>query len=177
MTTYEQKIAARMARKDPSWIPMQVDPREQRMVGIARHGNTPFDVPYISEIDTNLWQGGCRDGLVLPPFIEHLVSVYPWEAYTQTHELKSSLTVRMLDSEDQGFAQVAHIAEWVNSCAADGPTLVHCQAGLNRSSLIVATALVLSGKCSGKEAIVAIREARSPACLCNPAFEAWVAEL
>ena len=52
---------------------------------------------------------------------------------------------------------------------------MHCQAGLNRSSLVVAIALLLSGEVStGQEAIDLIREKRDPACLCNPAFEKWV---
>lgn len=175
-TKYQQKIAARRAGKDPSWIPVQVDPREQRMRGIAAHGHTPFDVPFISEITTNLWQGGCQNGLVLPVEIEHLVSLYPWEAYTVQHELKSALTVRMYDSTDQGMAQVDAIAAWVNVAAEDGPVLVHCQAGLNRSSLVVARALMLRGRTSG-DAIGLIRERRSPACLCNPSFVAHLVGL
>jgi protein-tyrosine phosphatase len=143
------------------------------MRGIAYHGNTPFDVPFISHIVGNLWQGGCQDGLVLPPEIVHLVSLYPWEAYTATHELRSVLTVRMYDSTDQSFGQVDDIAGWVLSCAEDGPTLVHCQAGLNRSSLVATRALILSGL-PPDAAIELIREKRSPACLCNPAFEEWL---
>jgi protein-tyrosine phosphatase len=49
----------------------------------------------------------------------------------------------------------------------------NCQAGLNRSSLVVATALMLDGMTAG-EAIALIRAVRSPACLCNPAFEEWL---
>jgi protein-tyrosine phosphatase len=178
---YADRLAARMAGQkgadDPTWIPMHVDPREQRMRGIATHGRTPFDVPFVSHIIDNLWQGGCQDGLVLPKNIEHLISLYPWEAYTVTHELKSSLTVRMHDATDQSFAQVGDIAQWVRTCMIDGPTLVHCQAGLNRSSLVAATALTLDGLFDGPRAIALLRERRSPACLCNPAFEQWVAAL
>jgi protein-tyrosine phosphatase len=173
---YQQKMAARLAGKDPSWIPLAVDPTQQRMVGIAAHGNTPFDVPFISEIAPNLWQGGCQNGLVLPPTIEHLISLYPWETYTVTHELNSSTVVRMYDSLDQGMGQVTALAAWVNACAEDGPTLVHCQAGLNRSSLVVARALMLRGLPSG-DAIALIRERRSPACLCNTAFTAHLVGL
>ena len=158
---------------DPTWIDIDCDPTQQRFSGIAAHGNTPFDVPFMSEIDTNLWQGGCRDGLILPPFIKHLVSLYPWEQYDIDHDLDSAMNVRMYDSVKQGFDQVDALARWVNVCRADGPTLVHCQAGLNRSSLIAARALVLDGR-SPKLAIQTIREKRSPACLCNPAFEKWL---
>jgi len=154
---------------DPTRIDIALDPREQRMSGIATHGRTWFDVPYISQIDETLWVGGCADGLILPTEIEHVVSLYPWEAYRAHHEVKSVLSVRMYDSLEQGTAQVPAIAAWVNVCRADGPTLVHCQAGLNRSNLVAATALILGGM-APSDAVALLREKRSPACLCNPAF-------
>lgn len=158
---------------DPTRINMRTDPATERMSGIAVHGRTRFDVPFISPIEGNLWQGGCRDGLVLPDFIEHVISLYPWERYALKHEVKSSLTVRMYDDAlgRQAFDQVDTIAAWVNWCVDDGPTLVHCQAGLNRSSLIAARALMLRGR-RASTAIAMLRDRRSPACLCNPAFEA-----
>jgi len=130
---------------DPTKIEIEFDPTSKRMAGIARHGNTPFDVPFISQIDGNLWQGGCEDGLILPTFFKHLISLYPWEAYTVGHQLSSALEVRLYDSEDQALDQVDAIAAWVKSCVDDGPTLVHCQAGLNRSSLIAGRVLTMSG--------------------------------
>jgi len=161
---------------DPSRIDIEFDPRRQRMVGVSAHGLLSFDVPFISEITDNLWLGGCEDGLVLPEFIGHLVSLYPWEQYTVTHELDSRLEVRMYDQTDQAMDQVDAIASWVNTCRQTAPTLVHCQAGLNRSSLVAARALVLDGM-TADAAITLIREKRSPACLCNPAFERWLREL
>ena len=158
---------------DPTKIDIQFDPQRQHMVGISAHGLMHFDVPFISEILPDLWLGGCEDGLILPGFIEHLVSLYPWETYTVRHDLGSSLEVRMYDSVDQAFHQVDSIAAWVNSCREFGPTLVHCQAGLNRSSLVVGRALILSGM-PAADAIALIREKRSPACLSNPSFERWL---
>jgi hypothetical protein len=104
---------------DPTRIDMAVDPQRQRLVGVSAHGLKAFDVPFISEIVPDLWLGGCEDGLVLPAFIEHLVSLYPWEQYTVRHELGSSLQVRMYDSVDQAFHQVDSIAAWVNGCRAE----------------------------------------------------------
>ena len=143
------------------------------MSGVAVHGNTRFDVPYISEIAPNLWQGGCEDGLILPDFISHIVSLYPWEQYRILHDMRSRVEVQMYDSTDQGFAQVDALAQWVNVCRQTGPVLVHCQAGLNRSSLVAARALILEGS-TPDDAIGMIRRKRSAACLCNPAFEAWL---
>lgn len=168
--------------EDPTKIELQtnvrqdVDPMLVRMKGHAIHGNTPFDVPFISHIKGNLYQGGCQKGLQLPHFIKHLVSVYPWEQYTVKHNLDSSLSVVMFDSKEQGMEQVDAIAEWVYQCQKLGPTLVHCQAGLNRSSLIAVRVLQKMGSegrgyMSADNAIKLLREKRSPACLCNPAFE------
>ncbi len=148
------------------------------MTGVTMHGNKPFDVPYISEIADNLWQGGVTNGLVMPGFLKHLVSLYPWEQYSvRENHLQSLMYVSMYDSLDQGFEQVLDIASWVNSCRRSGPVLVHCQAGLNRSSVVVGAALVMMGEMTGPEAVAYIREVRSPACLCNPAFEKWLTEL
>ena len=158
---------------DPTRIDIRLDPEKKRMRGIAAHGNTPFNVPFISQIDGNLWVGGCEDGLVLPDFFQHLVSLYPWEVYTIRHEVSTYLTVFMHDSSDQGFGMVDSIATWVNERCREGPTLVHCQAGLNRSSLVAARALMLGGM-TADVAIALIRLQRSPACLCNGAFEAWL---
>jgi protein-tyrosine phosphatase len=158
---------------DPTKIEIDFDPQQQRMVGVATHGMTPFDVPFISEITARLWQGGCRDGLILPNFIDVVISLYPWERYTINNNAER-IEVRMYDSEDQAFDQVDSIARTVNKYRDNGKNvLVHCQAGLNRSSLIVAKALILDGR-SPKDSIDLIREKRSPACLCNKAFEEWL---
>lgn len=158
--------------KDPTAIDINFDPQRQRMVGVATHGMTPFDVPYISELAPNLWQGGCRDGLVLPEFIDYVVSLYPWEKYTINHKAERT-EVTMYDSLDQDTDQVDRLALMVNNLRKKGVVLVHCQAGLNRSSLIATRALMLEGM-SADEAIKLVREKRSPACLCNPAFEQYL---
>ncbi len=141
--------------------------------GITEHGRHRFKVPLISEIAPNLWQGGCGRGLVLPGFINHVVSLYPWESYDYRHELDSKLAVAMYDRKDQILSQVPIIASWVNECRKTGPVLVHCQLGFNRSSLVTCTALMEDGFTAG-EAIGLVREKRSPVCLCNPAFEEWL---
>jgi protein-tyrosine phosphatase len=159
---------------DPTAIDIRIDPMRQHLVGITAHGHIPFDVPVISEIAPNLWQGGCRDGLVLPDFVVHVVSLYPWEQYDVQHNIDSEVYVRMYDSGEQGFEQVDALAAWVNVCRETGPVLVHCQVGLNRSSLVAARALVLSGEADPAGAVALLRARRSSACLCNEAFEGWL---
>jgi protein-tyrosine phosphatase len=156
--------------QDPTRIDLGHDPREMRFRGVAYHGNTPFDVPYISHITDNLWVGGCEWGLVLPEDIKHVVSLYPWEKYTVEHELDSFREITMYDSLDQATEQVREIADHVNECRKTGQTLVHCQAGLNRSNLVAGAALIQGGMAPA-DAIALLRERRSPAVLCNHAFE------
>jgi hypothetical protein len=154
------------------------NPFTRRSRGFAVHGNTPFDMPLVTQVAENLYHGGVVWGVTLPKNILHVVSLYPWGGYNIEHELLSYTEVKMFDSEEQSFEQIEHLAAWVNLCRESGPVLVHCQAGLNRSSLVVAKALVLSGEVAdGQEAINKLRATRSPACLCNPAFESWVREL
>jgi protein-tyrosine phosphatase len=159
---------------DPTAFPIQFDPREQRMRGTAIHGNTPFDVPFVSKITDNLWQGGCENGLVLPSEVVHVVSLYPWEAYKVCHELQSHLSVRLYDDlAGPDREQMMALARWINVCRKTGVTLVHCQAGLNRSGLLAGLALVLEGR-SPIDAVALLRSTRSPAVLCNPVFEDWL---
>jgi protein-tyrosine phosphatase len=170
-----------MGRYDPTKININghggtySDPEQRRLTGWTAHGNFRIDMPFITPIAPNLFHGGVENGLILPGKIKHVLSLYQWEAYTVKHELLSSKTVEMYDSLDQGFEQIEELALWVNEARKSGPVLVHCQAGLNRSSLVVAKALLLSGEAeTGREAIDMIRAARSEACLCNLAFASWV---
>jgi protein-tyrosine phosphatase len=160
---------------DPTRIDINFDPTHRRMSGVARHGMVPFDVPFISHIEGNLWQGGCTNGLVLPKNIEHVISLYPWEQYQFTHELKSYSLNWLYDADEKPPKIVHAIAEWVAYCIADGPTLLHCQAGLNRSSLVAVLALMLDGW-DARGAINLLRNQRSPAVLCNPSFENYLLE-
>lgn len=162
---------------DPTAFAIDFDPRSRRMRGVAIHGNTPFDVPFISPIVAGFYQGGCEQGLRLPENIEHVVSLYKWERYTIHANLKSFHEVTMYDdSNEPNKENVLFLAKIVNLCREQGPTLVHCQAGLNRSGLIAATALILEGW-SAREAIDYLREVRSPAVLCNRTFEDWLLSL
>lgn len=168
-----------MRMSDPTRIDIDFDPTTKRMVGIATHGNTYFDVPFISQVTDTLWQGGCENGLVLPTHITDVVSLYRWEAYETDHDLRSNVTITMYDSEHEpDREEVEGIAHWIlDRQRLGGTVLVHCQAGLNRSGLIAAVTLVLdpsNGIENGQQAVAALRESRSDAVLCNPAFRAWV---
>lgn len=164
---------------DPTYVPVEVinagrDPLVRRMRGVAYHGNTPFDVPFISEILPGFYQGGCEQGLLLPAHIEHVISLYKWERYIQHENVKTFHEVTMYDSSDgPDHDNIVELATLVNECRKQGNTLVHCQAGLNRSGLVAGAALVMSGM-TGQEAIDTLRTSRSPAVLCNRTFADWL---
>ena len=154
---------------DTSAIDIDFDPLRQRMSGYTAHGFHFFDVPFMSKVADNLWVGGCQDGLVLPPNITHLLSLYPWQSYTINHRMRTRHEVTMYDSLDQAMGQVDRWARWVNARRRTGEVLVHCQAGLNRSNLVTARALMLEGM-TADDAIALLRYKRSSASLCNPSF-------
>lgn len=158
---------------DPTAFRIQFDPQQRRMAGITRIGHIPFDVPFISPVTDTLWQGGCEDGLILPVEVKHVISLYPWEKYTIEHEATYD-SFKMYDSDEVNEEFVFTAARLVNEYRRDGVTLVHCQAGLNRSALVAATALILDGMYP-QDAINLLREKRgSEAVLCNSTFERWL---
>lgn len=157
-----------------SWSDLKADLISYHIEGIAREGNTPFSCDLISHVEGNLWQGGCVNGVSLRGCFKHIISLYPLERFTPDCDLDSFTEVRLKDgpiipNEKQLYA----LANWVNLCKGFGSTLVHCQAGLNRSALVTGLSLVLDGK-TPDAAIKLMREKRCKAVLCNKKFEEWL---
>lgn len=65
------------------------------------------------------------------------------------------------------------MADIVNTLRRLGATLVHCHAGLNRSGLVCARALMRGGH-SAHAAIAKVRAARGEFALCNDHFVEWL---
>jgi hypothetical protein len=160
---------------------LQSDLKTHHIEGIATQGNTPFTCPLITPIDENFWQGGCIQGVALQGYFKHIISLYPWERYNPGFEndspefdLDSFVEVRLYDGPTvPNEEQLYNLAKHINFCRKHGRTLVHCQAGLNRSGLLAGLALVLGGM-APVDAIAKLRAGRSPAVLCNPKFEQWL---
>lgn len=57
---------------------------------------------------------------------------------------------------------------------AVGNVLVHCTAGLNRSGLVTALALMRGDGMAAHDAVRLIRRKRDRSCLCNPAFVSFL---
>lgn len=138
-----------------------------------------------SEILPGLWQGGTHDFDTLEfakylkfyeenPKFDSVVTLYA-VAHPVTWGVKE-FRYGFPDSalEDQTISKVIEMAQWAYSEWKSGnKVLVRCQAGWNRSGLVVALVLIKSGY-SAKEAIELIRRKRSPHALCNLDFVRWL---
>jgi hypothetical protein len=141
--------------------------------GFARMGNKAFRVPLYSQIAGNLWTGGCPRG-VAPHEFQFIVSLYPWEPYEVPNEHCTTLVARLYDSHDiPDKRTLIALADYVRAVSKIGMTLVHCQAGLNRSALVAGLALIRDGL-HPDDAIRLLREQRCDAVLCNEHFERWL---
>lgn len=137
--------------------------------GITREGNLVFSCPLFSQISENLWMGGCPRGDA--PQFDTIIDLYDREPY-HVHPNQVRVSCRMLDSHELPEPALLNQLVLTMPMAVDrGPTLVHCQAGWNRSGLLTALYLIANGA-TPKDAIELLRKRRSPAVLCNKAFEA-----
>jgi len=178
MTTEEIDEFTGLPVEDPTYVELEEvqsfqDPFQVHERGFTNHKGLRIDCPYISEIAPNLYMGGTSSQLVLPSVIDYYLTLYPWASYQIRHELEEHEIVTMYDSLDQALDQILEWAQWVHERRKLGNVLVTCQAGLNRSGIIVAAALHLDGM-PPQDAIALLRDKRSPAVLCNQAFEDWV---
>jgi len=111
----------------------------------------------------------------MTPYFRHILNLYPWMKY-EVPEGVDYKELRMLDSHHIDTAFIDSAMEWLQAAfdADDGPILVHCQAGINRSNLTMATFLVTRLGWDPAGVIDHIRQMRCATALCNPAFEDYV---
>lgn len=140
-------------------------------------GTKLITVPVRSEIAERLWMGGCQDnGEDLGSEFAYIVAL----TNSQYHRYKADFdtTVLRYDLKDTTHTapnekQIFDIAKIVSAFRSKGNTLVHCQAGLNRSGLVVGLSLMLDGW-TAKDAIELMRKGRCEVVLCNERFEKWL---
>lgn len=142
---------------------------------IRKNIDPEVNCPLVNQVEGNLWQGGCMQGIKLPDDFKFVVSLYPWEKYTLGPDTQR-WEYKMYDDLDQALDQVDQIAQQTANLVQEGKTLVHCQAGLNRSGLVAGRTLMLMGH-TADEAISMLRNNRSPLVLCNDAFEEYLRSL
>lgn len=127
------------------------------------------------EIAQNLWMGSAPIRIV-PPMFSFVVNVNDYLDYSFA-KTQMILHIKLDDCQLIPSESVLHLlADFVNSARKVGPTLVHCQAGLNRSGIVTALALIKNGM-TANDAIAQMRKARGPDVLCNPWFVTWLQAL
>ena len=78
------------------------------------------------------------------------------------------------DIIEEYLPTIIELAQWAHAKWSSGKRVnIRCQAGLNRSGLITALTLMISGM-SADEAIDTLREKRSTYALCNGEYEHWL---
>jgi hypothetical protein len=116
-----------------------------------------------------LWEFDSFEGHVKPRF-DFIMNLYPWGKYVvpEGTEMVEYAAFDGTRVDYQGFQDCADMV--VSKLDADKKVLVHCQAGLNRSSFVIALVLMQKYQMSTTEAVNTIRSTRSQMCLCNDAF-------
>lgn len=147
-----------------------------------------IDTELYSEILPGLFMGGTADDDVIDvakplrnlnevqPF-DSVVTCYSWAQPMSwyVHENRWGFADGPLD--EKTFTKVDELATWLHSEWKLGRTcLARCQAGLNRSGILVARILMKDGY-SADEAINLIRQKRSPHALFNQDFVRKLQEL
>lgn len=126
------------------------------------------------EVAPGLWMGGAGTDLPVGRFSRVLTLCDEAEERGRVPEGTEAVVWRILDAEapnpDELRAWASRVAGWVQ---AGDQVLVRCASGLNRSGLVAARVLIAQGS-SPAEAILAVREARSPEALNNPWFTEWL---
>jgi protein-tyrosine phosphatase len=140
-----------------------------------------------SEIAPNLFMGGTddEDTIHVPqksyarrkdlPF-DSIVTMYAWARPADWHVQEFRYGIPDASIQDIDLKRLKQAVDWGYEQWMRGDRLlVRCQAGLNRSGLVVALILIKSGQMS-LAAIELIRRRRDQNALCNSAFEKWLIE-
>lgn len=140
-------------------------------------GGIPVPSAEWSEIVPGLYQGGVINQMSTTEGFDVVVSLIPYDLddWLQCHDGGERIDIPMFDSPDLANAdELRDIASIIADCVGQGQrVLVRCEAGLNRSGLVVALALMAMGM-DARSSIDLIREKRSKWALCNRAFHDWL---
>lgn len=145
-------------------------------------GEWPVALPHM--ILPGLFQGGTEDhDVVWEGAAQRLRGSYPFDVVVTLYadanpvpwgveELRFGFYDAALEPRDA--VRVVELARMAHARWAEGQqVLVRCQAGINRSGLVTALILMMSGM-DAASAIALIRERRSPYVLSNAHFERWL---
>lgn len=139
-------------------------------ITVADEYNMIIQLNNIDHIQDNLWLGA------EPKDIREFKYVFALNGRPNYHiELGQMVVVRPFD--DISVMPSESMLDWVSDlvlkASSQGPTLVHCQAGLNRSALVLALTLIKRGMVA-YDAIALLREKRGNEVLFNKTFANWL---
>jgi hypothetical protein len=145
--------------------------------GTGRATSMPLCADPWNEVAPGLFQGGhdvrsqSETACVVDDQFDLVVSLATREGYGPAEGVEH-VVLRLADAaiDLATAARVEEVAERVADAVRDDRrVLVRCSGGLNRSGLVVASALVRLGR-TPDEAIASVRAARGPWALTNPGF-------
>ena len=150
---------------------LKADLETHHITGITNIGRNKIDCSLFTELQDNLWIGGTPAQIgILPSIFTAVLNLYPWEGYARDISVDYK-QVEMLDSHNIDMHKAEDNADWVIRKMDEGRTvLVHCQAGINRSSFIAGMALVKLGL-TLLDAINLMATKRTDIILSNPTFK------
>jgi hypothetical protein len=155
-------------------------------------GQRPDQGPYLpeetwSEIKQGLWLGGTHDAhdmrlvgnrlerpAIGPEDFDTVITMYAWAQPADwfVKEIRFGIyDGDMSDFETSALRDIAKIAH--SDWRAGKKVLIRCQAGINRSGLVMALVLIRDGMSAAK-AIQLMRDKRARSVLRNETFEKWL---
>ncbi len=141
--------------------------------------------PLYSEVAPNLFMGGTDDNATIDQAqkLRHfegsnefdcVVTLYAWAAPANWGVEERRFGFPDANIIEEYISTIIELAQWAHAKWAAGKKVnIRCQAGLNRSGLVTALTLMLSGL-SAEEAIETLRTKRSSYALCNSEYEQWL---
>ena len=157
----------RFPRNTAGWWQARLPDRPITVVALGQQTTVPAN----TEVLPGLWMGVKPDG---PLPVHHVLDL--WAREPTDMEGAEVYRIHLSDSDTVPDG-IDELARWVNTrWTQGGVVLVHCAAGLNRSGLVLARALMLQGW-TARRAIEWLRNVRHPLVLCNRAFVDWLEAL
>ncbi len=141
--------------------------------------------PLYSEVAPNLFMGGTDDDATIDQAQELrnfeasnefdcVVTLYAWAAPANWGVEERRFGFPDANLIEEYIPIIIELAQWAHAKWAAGKKVnIRCQAGLNRSGLVTALTLMISGL-SADEAIKTLRTKRSGYALCNSEYEHWL---
>jgi len=141
--------------------------------------------PLYSEVAPNLFMGGTDDNATIDQAqaLRHfegsnefdcVVTLYAWAAPANWGVEERRFGFPDANIIEEYIPTIIELAQWAHAKWAAGKKVnIRCQAGLNRSGLVTALTLMISGL-SADAAIKTLREKRSDYALCNGQYEHWL---